>query len=148
MKKAAFSSKWLDDSNGLVKDCSNEFMEQNESTTQNPAKPSISAAGLLARVGKGVVSFLQNLLSPLTRKEGVRRGQEVFRLREVSQTAGIGTLYGLLFAGLLLAPFQPHQATAADPPSEDNYEAQGKRIRDAVLLLIGGVIDNVLDWVW
>ena len=106
MKKVAFSSKWLDDSNGLVKDCSNEFMEQNETRTQKLAMPSSSAAGLLARMAKGVVSFLQNLLSPLTRKEGVRTDQEVFRLRELSQTTAIGALYGLLFAGLLLAPFQ------------------------------------------
>ncbi len=103
MKKVAFSSKWLDDSNGLVKDCSNEFMEQNESAMQKLAMPSHSTAGLLARMAKGVVSFLQNLLSPLTRKEVVRRGQ-VSRLRALSQTIAVGTLYGLLFAGLLFAP--------------------------------------------
>ncbi len=80
-------------------------MEQNETRTQNPAKPSHLAAGLLGRMVKGVVSFLQNLLSPLARKESVRCGQEVFRLRALSQTTAIGTLYGLLFTGLLLMPF-------------------------------------------
>ena len=104
MKKAAFYSKWLDDSNGLVKDSSNEFMEQNETGTLLLAMPSHSAAGLLARMVKGVVSFLQNLLSPQTRKEGVRCGQKAFRLREIFQTTAIGALYGLLFASLLLAP--------------------------------------------
>ena len=54
-------------------------------------------------MAKGVVCFLQNLLSPLASKESVRCGQEVFRLRALSQTTAIGTLYGLLFTGLLLA---------------------------------------------
>ena len=56
--------KRLDDTNGLVKNHSNEFMEQNETGTQNPAKPTRATAGLLGRMAKGVVSFLQNLLSP------------------------------------------------------------------------------------
>ena len=98
--------KRLDDPNGLVKDSSNEFMKQNETAPQNPAKPGNSTAGLLTRMAKGVVSFLQNLLFPQTQKEGVRRGQ-VSRLRELSQTTAVGTLYGLLFAGLLLAPICP-----------------------------------------
>ena len=104
MKKAAFSSKWLDDSNGLVKDRSKNEMEQNETGTQNLAMPSNLAAGLLARVVKGVVSFLQNLLSPQTHREGVRPVQKAFRLRELLQTAAVGTIYGLLFASLSLAP--------------------------------------------
>ena len=105
MKKTLFFRKRLDNPNGLVKDSSNEFMEQNETGTLLLAMPSDSAAGLLARVIKGVVSFLQNLLSLLTRKEVVHCGQEVFRLRALSQTTAVGTLYGLLFAGLLLMPF-------------------------------------------
>ena len=119
---AQLFSKRLDDSNGSIKDSSNKFMEQNETGTQNPAKPSNSTAGLLARVVKGVVSFLQNLLSPLTRKEGVRCGQEVFRLRTLSQTTAIGTLYGLLFAGLLLAPFPPQTVQAATCNCSTVYE--------------------------
>ncbi len=122
MQKVAFYSKWLDNPNGSVKDCPKNEMEQNETGTQNPAKLSNSTAGLLARVVKGVVSFLQNLLSPLTRKEGVRGGQ-VSRLRALSQTTAVGTLYGLLFAGLLLMPFQMHRVTAA-PPAEETVETQ------------------------
>ena len=106
MNALLFSNR-LDNPNGSVKDCPKNEMEQNETETQNPAKPSNSTAGLLVRVVKGVVSFLPNLLSPLTRKEGVRCGQEVSRLRALSQTTAIGTLYGLLFAGLLLAPIYP-----------------------------------------
>ena len=146
MKKVAFSSKWLDDSNGLVKDCSNEFMEQNESTTQKLAKPSISAAGLLARMAKGVVSFLQNLLSPLTRKEGVRTDQEVFRLREVSQTTAIGALYGLLFAGLLLLPFQPHRAIVAAPPAEETVETQAIPLIPILIKIGWGAAGSIVGW--
>lgn len=107
MQKIAFYSEWLDNPNGSVKDCPKNEMEQNETGTQNPVKPSNLAAGLLVRVVKGVVSFLQNLLSPLTHKEGVRCGQEVSRLGAIFQTAGIGTLYGLFFASLSLAPIYP-----------------------------------------
>ena len=46
-------------------------------------------------------------------------------LKGIAATAGIGTIYGLLFAGLLLMPFQPHRATAAAPPVEETVEAQG-----------------------
>ena len=57
MQKVAFYSKWLDNSNGLVKDCPKNEMEQNETGTQNPAKPSRSTAGLLGRMAKGVVGI-------------------------------------------------------------------------------------------
>ena len=72
MKKILLFRKPPDNSNGLVKDCSKNEMEQNETGTQNPAKPINSTVGFLVRMAKGVVSFLQNLLSPQTRKEGVR----------------------------------------------------------------------------
>lgn len=106
MQKVAFYSKWLDGSNGLVKDYPKNEMEQNETETLLLAMPSNSTAGLLARVVKSVVSFLQNLLFPQTQKEGVR-AEKVSRLRALSQTTAIGTLYGLLFASLLLAPIYP-----------------------------------------
>ena len=52
------------------------------------------------------------------------RFARAMKLKGITATAGIGALYGLLFAGLLLMPFQSHQAIAADPPAEDNYEDQ------------------------
>ena len=106
MKKVAFYSKWLDDSNGLVKDCPKNEMEQNETGTLLLAKPSNLAAGLLARVVRGVVSFVANLFPQSARKEGVRP-EKVSRLRALSQTTAVGTLYGLLFASLSLAPIYP-----------------------------------------
>ena len=123
MKKTLFFRKRLDNPNGLVKDCLKNEMEQNETATQKLAKPSNSTAGLLARVVKGVVSFLQNLLSPLTHKEGVR-AEKVSRLRAFFQTAGIGTIYGLLFAALVLAPLprmeaQPYGGTGTTSSSRD-----------------------------
>ena len=144
MQKVAFYSKWLDNPNGSVKDCPKNEMEQNETGTLLLAMPSDSAAGLLARMVKGVVSFLQNLLSPLTRKEGVR-AEKVSRLRELSQTTAVGTLYGLLFAALVLAPLprmeaQPYGGTGttsfstdcSPPPSfdfrwMDNYMSEEKK---------------------
>ena len=145
MKKVAFYSKWLDDSNGLVKDSSNEFMEQNETRTQKLAKPSHSTAGLLARVVKGVVSFLQNLLSPQTCKEGVRPVPKAFRLPEIFQTAAIGTIYGLLFAGLLLMPFQSHRATAA-PPAEETVEAQAIPLIPILIKIGWGAAGSLVAW--
>ena len=95
MQKVAFYSKWLDNPNGSVKDCPKNEMEQNETGTQNPAKPSNSTAGLLGRVVKGVVSFLQNLLSPLTQKEGVCRGQvSAFFQLAAAVVVGVGLLVG------------------------------------------------------
>lgn len=95
MKKILFFRKRLDNPNGLVKDSSNEFMEQNETATPLRAMPSNSTAGLLARVVKGVVSFLQNLLSPLTCKEGVRTGQvSAFFQLAAAVVVGVGLLVG------------------------------------------------------
>ena len=143
MKKVAFYSKWLDNPNGSVKNSSNEFMEQNETGTLLLAKPSNSAVGLLARMAKGVVSFLQNLLSPLTQKEGVC-AEKVSRLRALSQTTAIGTFYGLLFAGLLLMPVQSHRATAAAPPSEDNYEDQALPVLGIGAVFVIGFVAGYL----
>ena len=70
------------------------------------------------------------------------------KLKGIAAIAGVGTIYGLLFAGLLLMSVQSNQATAASPSSNDTVEAQGKKIREAVLLLIGAVLDNAIDWVW
>ena len=75
-----------------------------------------------SKIKEKVVSLVSKLFSAQTQKEGVRPVQKAFRLRELFQTAGIGTIYGLLFASLLLMPFQSHRAIAADPPAEDNYE--------------------------
>ena len=65
----------------------------------------------MASVTIGVVSLGQNLLPSRTPKEGVRGSQKAFRLGKIFQTAGIGTIYGLLFAGLLFAPL-PHVEAA------------------------------------
>lgn len=59
---------------------------------------------------------------------------------ELFQTTAAGTIYGLLFAGLLLLPFQSHRATATSPQSagyEDEYPVQ-----EAGLLvnIVGGLI--------
>ena len=70
------------------------------------------------------------------------------KLNGIAATTGIVALCAIIFAGLLLMPFQAHQATAASLSSDDTVEAQGKKIRDAVLILIGAVVDNVLDWAW
>ena len=145
MTKGTLFPKRLDDSNELAKDCPKNKMEQNETATPLRAMPSHSTAGLLARVVKGVVSFLQNLLSPQTRKEGVRRGPKAFRLDEIFQTAGIGTLYGLLFASLLLMPFQTHRAVAASPPSEETVETQAVTLV-GVLVGIGISLTAMVLW--
>ena len=95
MQKVAFYLKWLDGSNGLVKDCPKNEMEQNETGTQNPAKPSRLTAGLLGRMAKGVVSFLQNLLFPQTQKEVVRCGQvSAFFQPAAAVVVGVGLLVG------------------------------------------------------
>ncbi len=95
MQKVAFYSKWLDGSNGLVKDCPKNEMEQNETETLLLAMPSNSTAGLLARVVKSVVSFLQNLLFPQTHKEGVRRGQvSAFFQPAAAVVVGVDLLVG------------------------------------------------------
>ena len=58
-------------------------------------------------------------------------------LKGIAATTGIGTLYGLLFAGLLLMPIQSHRATAAAPPSEDTVEQQGVWFVPIVAGIIG-----------
>ena len=67
MKKVEFFSKWLDDSNESIKERSNNTMESNKLEIQKPTKTNHSTAGLLACMAKGIVSFLQNLLSSLSR---------------------------------------------------------------------------------
>ena len=54
---------------------------------------------LFAPKAKGLVSFLQNLLSPLTQKEGVRGGQlsAFFQPAAAAVVVGIGLLLGSLF---------------------------------------------------
>ena len=69
----------------------------------------------------------------------LRFASGALKLKEMAATAGFATIYGLLFAGLLLMPFQSHRATAADPPSEDNYEAQVIPIVGAILYVVGGI---------
>ena len=67
----------------------------------------------------------------------------------IAATAGIGALYGLLFAGLLLLPFQTHRATAADPPAEDNYEDQALPVLGiGAVLVIGFVAGYFASAAW
>ena len=103
----------------------------------------IAGAGLLAGAVKGIVSFVQNLLPSPTQKEGVRPVPKAFRLGAIFQTAGIGTIYGLLFAGLLLMPFQSHRAIAASPVTSQTYETPDGAVPQGSGLLInivGGLI--------
>ena len=98
--------------------------------------------GLLAKDAKGIVSFVQNLLPSRTQKEGVRPIQKAFRLVAIFQTASIGAIYGLLFAGLLLMPFQTHRATAATASpqtSESEYAPEGWQ-----LVIIGGIVATII----
>lgn len=87
----------------------------------------IAVAGLLARTVKGIVSLVPNLLS-LTPKESVRPVPKASRLGDIFQTAGLGAIYGLLFAGLLFAPLLPHLAAQSSgssntPQAGDEIEA-------------------------
>ena len=100
--------------------------------------------GLLAKDAKGFDSLVQNILFSRTQKESVRPVQKAFRLREVSQTAGVGTIYGLLFAGLLLMPFQSHRVAAADPPAEDNYEDQALPVLGIGAVFVIGLVAGYL----
>ena len=97
--------------------------------------------GILAKTAKGIVSFVQNLLPSPTPKEGVHSVQKASRLGAIFPTAGVGTVYGLLFAGLLFVPFQAHQATAAAPPQnfESEYAPAGWQ-----LVIIGGVVATII----
>ena len=80
----------------------------------------IAVAGLLAKTAQGVVSLFSQLLFPQTPKEGGGKGNGVSRLREIFQTAGIGTIHGLLFAGLLFAPLPPHLAAQSNSPTNNS----------------------------
>ena len=70
----------------------------------------------------------------------------VLNLKGIAATAGLGTIYGLLFAGLLLMPFQSHQATAADPPAEDNYEAQVIPLIPILIKIGWGAAGSAVFW--
>ena len=89
---------------------------------------------ILAKTVKGIVSFLQNLLSPLTRKEGVRPVPKASRLVGILQTAG-----------LLFAPLLPHLAAQiSGTTSTNSYTLQD---RDEIAAIkIGGVWKKIADW--
>ena len=92
---------------------------------------------LLAKNAKGIVSFVQNFLPSRTQKEGVRPVPKAFRLREVFQTAGIGTLYGLLFAPLL-----PHLE------AQSSGSSNTPQARDEIAAIkIGGVWKKIPEWI-
>ena len=96
---------------------------------------------LLTRTFKGVVSFVSKIFSTQTQREGVRPVQEASRLGAIFQTAGIGTIYGLLFAGLLFAPLLPHLEAQS---SRNSYTLQaGDEITE---IKIGGVWKTIVDW--
>lgn len=49
----------------------------------------------------------------------------VLKLKEITATAGIGTIYGLLFAGLLFAPLLPHlEAQSSGTPTITSFTDQ------------------------
>ena len=49
----------------------------------------------------------------------LRLAPGVLNLKEMAATAGIGALYGLLFAGILLAPLLPHLAAQSNSPTNN-----------------------------
>ena len=55
-------------------------------------------------------------------KESVENalGMRVKKLREMAATAGIGALYGLLFAGLLFAPLLSHIEAQSNSPTNNS----------------------------
>ena len=75
---------------------------------------------------------------------GFLRFAGAVNLKEIGATAGIGALYGLLFAGLLLMPFQSHRATAASPPAEDNYEDQALPVLGIGAVFVIGFVAGYL----
>ncbi len=77
-------------------------MNPNNLEMQKPMKTSHSTAGLLARVAKGVVSFVANIFPQSARKDDVRIGK-------VSQTTAIRTLYDVIFAAPLLLLFKGNE---------------------------------------
>ena len=101
----------------------------------------VAAAGLLTRTVKGLVSPVSNkLFSPSAYKEGVRSVQKASRLGAISKTAGIGTIYGLLFTCILLAPLPSIEAQS----SGNSYTLQaGDEITE---IKIGGVWKTIADW--
>ena len=83
MKNITVFSNRLDESNGTV-----------EHVLEMKAKKTPWYL-LFATKAKGIVSFVQNLLSPLTRKEGVRGGQlSAFFQSAAAVVVGIGLLVG------------------------------------------------------
>ena len=70
------------------------------------------------------------------------RFARAMKLKGIAATAGLGTIYGLLFAGLLLMPFQSHQAvaaTASPQNSESEYAPEGWQ-----LVIIGGIVATII----
>ena len=64
-------------------------------------------------------------------------------LKEIAATTGIGTIYGLLFAGLLLMPFQSHRAIAA-PPAEETVETQALPVLGIGAVFVIGFVAGYL----
>ena len=60
-------------------------------------------------------------------------GMRAKKLKEMAATAGVGALYGLLFAGLLFAPLPPRLASQSNSPTNNSPtnsipQPQGPRI--------------------
>ena len=60
----------------------------------------------------------------------------------IFQTAGLGTIYGLIFAGLLFAPLMPH--LAAQSSGSSNTPQAGDEIAE---IKISGVWKKIADWI-
>ena len=86
MENIPVFSNRLDESNGIVEN----VLEMKITTKKTPWHLRF------APKAKGLVSFVQNLLSPLTRKEGVRGGQlsAFFQSAAAAVVVGIGLLVG------------------------------------------------------
>ena len=88
MRNTTVFSNRLDESNGTVEN----VLEMKTTAKKTPWFLRF------APKAKGLVSFVQNLLSPLTRKEGVRGGQlSAFFQPAAAIVVGIGLLAGSLF---------------------------------------------------
>ena len=74
----------------------------------------------------------------------------VLKLKEIAVTAGIGTIYGLLFAGLLFAPLMPHlEAQSSGTPTRTTSTAQlqdGAQVQWIWMLPIAGGIGVRIAW--
>ena len=72
------------------------------------------------------------------------------KLKEIAATAGIGALYGLLFAGLLFAPLLPHLAAqSSGTPTRTTSTAQlqdGAQVQWIWMLPIAGGIGVRIAW--